>query len=119
MAAIHHISLELCAADVDASVHFWALLGFVQTTPPAEIRDRAVWLRAAHAQIHLLVRERPVVAPEGHVAVVLGDAYESILEALAQAGHAIDPRRPHWGSPRAYASAPGGHRVELMCTPPP
>jgi hypothetical protein len=30
----------------------------------------------------------------------------------------VDDRAQHWGSPRAFAAAPGGHLVEVMEFPP-
>jgi hypothetical protein len=41
-----------------------------------------------------------------------------VVAALRAAGHEIADRRRHWGAPRAFASAPGGHRVEVMAFPP-
>ena len=40
------------------------------------------------------------------------------LEHLRAAGHAPEPRREHWGSPRACVRDPEGHRVELMAFAP-
>ena len=68
-------------------------------------------------QIHVLYAEDPVIPPAGHVAIVAGD-YDTTLAALRAAGHRVENRTPHWGSPRAFAWTPGGHRVELMSHPP-
>jgi catechol 2,3-dioxygenase-like lactoylglutathione lyase family enzyme len=135
MAAIHHVSLELAPAQLDAARQFWALLGFAETPAPAGVEGRAVWLAGGRlggseasgseasgsgasgggSQIHLLLDSPdPTAPPRGHVALVVGDAYEAVLRELRQAGYPIEPRAAHWGSPRCYVMAPGGHRVELM-----
>lgn len=115
---IHHVSLETRPADVDAALAFWALLGFTRVDPPPSLAARAAWLAHGPTQIHLLYADEPTVMPEGHVAVVLDD-YAATLARLRTGGFTPEPRKEHWGAPRAYAVAPGGHRVELMAAPPP
>jgi catechol 2,3-dioxygenase-like lactoylglutathione lyase family enzyme len=114
---IQHVALEVREQDVGACVRFWALLGFEQVDPPASLAARAAWLQAGGTQIHLLFAEAPVVAPEGHVAVVASD-YDATLAALREAGFEPAPRTEHWGSPRAFVRSPAGHRVELMAFAP-
>ena len=114
---IQHVALELRREDAAAAVEFWALLGFARVSPPASLGERAVWVERAGTQIHLLFADDPVAAPEGHVAVVAED-YEAALERLRAAGHEPDPRPEHWGAPRCFVRAPGGHRVEVMSRPP-
>ena len=53
----------------------------------------------------------------GHAAVVVPDHAEA-KERLA-AGFEVEDTRQLWGADRAFAIAPGGHRVELMAAPPP
>jgi catechol 2,3-dioxygenase-like lactoylglutathione lyase family enzyme len=115
---IHHAALETRRADGEAAAAFWRLLGFEEIEPPETLRERAAWLERGGTQIHLLWKDDPTAAPEGHVAVVVDD-YDSTLARLREAGHEVEERRRHWGSPRAFARAPGGHRVELMEFPPP
>jgi hypothetical protein len=115
---LQHVTVEIRREDVDAAVAFWGLLGFEPVEPPASLRERARWVERAGAQVHLLYAERPVVPPLGHAAVVV-EGFEATLAALARAGHEVEERRPHWGARRALAIAPGGHRVELMASPPP
>ena len=114
---IQHVALETPSRDGDAAVAFWRLLGFEPVEPPPTLRDRAAWLQRGPTQIHLLWREEAVAPPEGHVAVVADD-YEPTLERLREAGHEVEERARHGGSPRAFARAPGGHRVEVMAFPP-
>jgi catechol 2,3-dioxygenase-like lactoylglutathione lyase family enzyme len=110
---IQHVALETARADAAAAEKFWRLLGFDPVDPPETLRDRAAWLQKGPTQVHLLWSDEPVAPPEGHVAVVLDD-YDATIERLREAGYDVDPRRQHWGAPRAFVRAPGGHRVEVM-----
>ncbi len=114
---IHHVALELAPGDVDAVVGFWALLGFARVEPPGTLAGRTVWLERGGTQIHLLLTDDPVAPPAGHVAVVAED-YDEALERRRAAGFEPDPRDEHWGAPRCFVRAPGGHRVEVMSRPP-
>ncbi len=109
-AMIHHVSLECARPDADAHDAFWRALGFVPVPPPESLADRAAWYERGGTQIHLLWRDEPIVAPAGHVAVIVDDPAATGLE--------LDERAQHWGAPRYYATAPGGHTVELFATPP-
>lgn len=114
---LQHVALETHPAEVEAEVAFWALLGFSEVAVPATLQGRASWLQHGGTQIHLLYGDDPVVPPKGHAAVVV-EGFEEAYAALEAAGHPIERRREHWGSPRALATSPGGHRVELMAAPP-
>lgn len=96
---------------------FFELLGFERVEPPETLRE-FTWVERDGTQIHLMPREEPVVPQVGHIAVVTPD-FEATLARLEDAGHKAERRREHWGSPRAWAIAPSGHRVELMTAPPP
>ncbi len=114
---IAHVALETTAAEGPAAAIFWKMLGFAPVDPPPTLIDRAAWLERDGTQIHLLWTDRPTAQREGHVAVVVAD-YAATLDRLRAAGYEVQPRTEHWGSPRAFARAPGGHRVELMARPP-
>lgn len=114
---IQHVAIEVREADVAACVRFWALLGFDHVDAPPALAARSTWVQAGATQIHLLHADEPVVAPEGHVAVVAED-YEATLQALRDAGFEPAPRREYWGSPRAFVRCPAGHRVEVMAFAP-
>jgi catechol 2,3-dioxygenase-like lactoylglutathione lyase family enzyme len=114
---IQHVALEVRPRDGDACARFWELLGFEAVAAPRSLEGRAVWLQRGETQIHLLFAETPVVAPAGHVAVVV-DAYDATLAALRDAGLQPDPRPEHWGSPRCFVRCPAGHRVEIMAFAP-
>jgi len=114
---LQHVALEVREADAPALLAFLALLGFEPVEPPATLAGRTAWAQRGATQVHLLFTAEPVVPPEGHTAVVLDD-YEASLEALREAGHEVAPRREHWGAPRAFVTAPAGHRFEVMAAPP-
>lgn len=114
---IQHVALEVLERDVQACVAFWALLGFSRVEAPAALAARSTWLQAGTTQIHLLHADKPAVAPEGHVAVVVED-HEATLQALRDTGFHPQPRTRYWGSPRAFVRSPSGHRVELMAFAP-
>ncbi len=114
---IGHVAIEVREDAVDACVRFWALLGFAHVEAPPALAARSTWVQAGPTQIHLLYADEPVVAPEGHVAVVVGD-FGATLGALREAGFEPQPRREYWNSPRAFVRSPSGHRVELMAAAP-
>ena len=113
---IHHFAVEVEPDDIPRSVEFWALLGFAEVDPPPTL-SQFTWVERGGTQIHLLPTESPTVPASGHIAVVAPD-FESAFERLAEAGFEVERRGEHWGSPRAKATAPGGHVVELMERPP-
>ena len=114
---IQHVALEVRYDDVDACLHFWWLLGFERVAAPQALAERSVWVRAGATQVHLLFADEPVVAPEGHVAVVVAD-FDATFETLARAGFEPEQRTQYWGSPRAFVRSPGGHKVEFMAFAP-
>lgn len=111
---LQHASLEVRAADADACVRFWGLLGFAEVELPSEaLRGKTRWVERQGTQIHLLLTDDPVAPPQGHVAVV-APGYDATLDALREAGFAPEPRTEHWGAGRAFVRDPAGHRVEVM-----
>lgn len=116
--SLQHVALEVRAADADAEVAFWALLGFVEVEVPETLRGRTRWLARGGTQVHLLFAEAPVVPPSGHVAIV-AEALAEVSARLAAVGRIPELRAEHWGVPRAFVTSPAGHRVELMAAPPP
>lgn len=114
---LQHAAIETRPGDAAALVAFFALLGFDEVEPPESLHGRTRWVQCGGTQIHLLLTDDPVVPSSGHVAVV-APAYEATIAALRAAGHEVADRAQHWGAPRAFATAPGGHRVEVMAAPP-
>ena len=113
---LQHVALEVRPEQAEACAAFYALLGFVEVPTPETLSDRVRWLQRSGDQIHLLYSDAPA-PPSGHFAVVVGD-YEATTRAVREAGHEVDPRFEHWGSPRAYLRDPAGHRVEVMAYAP-
>jgi hypothetical protein len=114
---LQHAAIETHPRDADALVAFFALVGFDEVPAPDSLRGRTRWVQRDGTQVHLLLTDDPVVPPSGHVAVVAPD-YDATVASLRAAGHEVTDRAQHWGAPRAFATAPGGHRVEVMAAPP-
>ena len=117
---LQHVSLEVPQGDAVASVTFWGAVGFTRVDAPEEIAEHVVWLEREGTQIHLILTDPAytTVPPLGHAAVVVAD-FEATLARVAEAGVEVAESRQLWGARRAFAIAPGGHRVELMEAPPP
>ena len=117
VAMIHHVALESHRSEEAALLRFFRALGFASVEPPPALAERAAWVQSGSTQVHLLWADEPVAPPQGHVAVVAAD-YDAALSALRDAGFEPEPRAEHWGAPRAFVEAPGGHRVEVMAAGP-
>jgi catechol 2,3-dioxygenase-like lactoylglutathione lyase family enzyme len=118
---IQHVTREIAPGELDESVSFYALLGFEAVPVPPGISGRAVWLERAGTQVHLMFVDERAVAERrssGHVGIVVAD-YAGTLERLAAAGHSVQARRQHWGSPRSYVHDPAGYLIELIASAPP
>jgi catechol 2,3-dioxygenase-like lactoylglutathione lyase family enzyme len=113
---LHHVGIEVAPADIEAAAGFFELLGFRRVEPPETLR-RYTWLEREGTQVHLMPEAEPTVPSPGHFAVVVPD-FEATVARLRERGFEVEPKREHWGQPRALAIAPGGHRVELMAAPP-
>jgi catechol 2,3-dioxygenase-like lactoylglutathione lyase family enzyme len=114
---LHHVSLEVPPEDAERSVEFWRLLGFEEVEAPAALGDSVRWVEREGTQIHLILTEGHTAPVLGHAAVVSPDHAEA-KERLRNAGFQVEDTRQLWGADRAFAIAPGGHRVELMAAPP-
>ena len=77
-----------------------------------------MWLSHADGgpDLHLMPTSGAVIE-QGHVAFVVS-AYETVTARLTEAGFEVEPRREHWGSPRAYGRDPAANLVELMAEAP-
>ena len=115
---LQHVSLEVAPDAVEACIGFWELLGFRRVDSPEALGGRVSWVERDGTQIHLIHTEEASVPLLGHAAVVVDD-FENALERLDAAGHEVTETRQLWNARRAFAIAPGGHRVELMERPPP
>ena len=103
---------------VEANAGFWELLGFERVAAPAALGDNVTWLEREGTQIHLIRTEGATAPVLGHAAVVV-EGFGQTVEGVRAAGHEVEETRELWGARRAFAIAPGGHRVELMESPPP
>jgi hypothetical protein len=115
---LQHVSIEIPEAEAEPTVEFWKLLGFEPVEPPGPLRGYVTWLERSGTQIHLIHTDAATVPVLGHVAVVAED-FQPAFDRLADAGFEIEESRELWGKRRAFAIAPGGHRVEVMEAPPP
>jgi hypothetical protein len=115
---LQHVSLEIPPEELDRSIEFWRLLGFEQVDSPEPLGDSVRWLESEGTQIHLILTEGHTAPALGHAAVVTPD-HSRTKERLREAGFQVEGTRQLWGADRAFAIAPGGHRVELMAAPPP
>jgi hypothetical protein len=98
---LHHVSLELPAAQADRFAQKLSVL----------------WYEREHTQIHLILTDGATVPLLGHAALVADD-FDADVAALCDAGFSVEDARELWGEPRTFLLAPGGHRIELMAAPP-
>lgn len=113
---LHHVGIEVGPDEIERSIEFWEALGFAVVEPPATLSE-FTWLERDGTQVHLMPTDQPTVPARGHTAIVAQD-FDGDVATLRELGFDVERRRDHWGSPRALAIAPGGHRVELMAAPP-
>jgi catechol 2,3-dioxygenase-like lactoylglutathione lyase family enzyme len=114
---LQHVSLEVHPDKVERMVEFWRLVGFESVPAPEPIAAFVTWLQSDGTQIHLLHNEAATAPPLGHAAVVAED-FDATVERLRDAGFEVEDAQELWGASRAFALAPGGHRVELMAASP-
>ena len=115
--ALHHVSLEVRPGDVEATVGFFAILGFERLPAPDQIAEYVTWLEKGPNQIHLIHTPEAAVPLLGHAAVVTPDLDETTA-TLAGAGFEFEESHQLWGERRGFVVGPAGHRVELMAAPP-
>ena len=115
---LQHVSLEIAPDQAEPAVEFWALLGFERVESPEALGGHVTWVERGGTQIHLIHTEAASVPALGHTAVVVDD-FDAAVQRVAAAGHEVEETRELWGARRAFAISPGGHRVELMASPPP
>jgi hypothetical protein len=115
---LQHVSIEVPPDAGERSIEFWSLIGFDRVEVPEVLGDQILWVEREGTQIHLILTEGHTAPLLGHPAVVVPDHAEA-KERLREAGFEVEDTRQLWGADRAFAIAPGGHRVELMAAPPP
>jgi catechol 2,3-dioxygenase-like lactoylglutathione lyase family enzyme len=115
---LHHVTLEVSPGDLGRAAEFWASLGFTEIDVPGDLPGDFLWFERGGTQVHLMASEQPTIPREGHPAVIVPD-FELTIERLLESGFEVTPKRERWGSARAQALAPSGHKVELMEAAPP
>jgi catechol 2,3-dioxygenase-like lactoylglutathione lyase family enzyme len=115
---LQHVSIEVPPDETERMLEFWRIVGFEEVESPEPLGDSVRWLEHAGTQIHLILTERHTAPVLGHTAVVVPE-HGAAKEALREAGFQVEDARQLWGADRAFAIAPGGHRVELMAAAPP
>jgi hypothetical protein len=115
---LQHVSIEVPPEEAERTLEFWRLIGFDRVDAPEVLGDRILWVEREGTQVHVILTEGHTAPVLGHSAVVVPDHAEA-KERLREAGFQVEDSRQLWGADRAFAIAPGGHRVELMAAPPP
>ena len=115
---LQHVSIEYPPAEEERVLEFWRLVGFEEVDSPEVLGGTIRWVERQGTQIHLIFTEGHTAPALGHAAVVVPDHAEA-KQRLRDAGFEVEDTRQLWGADRAFAVAPGGHRVELMAAPPP
>jgi catechol 2,3-dioxygenase-like lactoylglutathione lyase family enzyme len=115
---LQHVSIEVPPAEVERAVEFWMLVGFTPVQAPEALDGYVTWVERAGTQIHLIHTDAATAPQLGHAAIVVDD-FAATLERVGAGGFEVEESRQLWGARRAFAIAPGGHRVELMEAPPP
>jgi hypothetical protein len=114
---LHHVSIEVDPAQVEACAGCWELLGFRRVAVPEALGPYFTWLEREGTQIHLIHTEAATVPLLGHPAVAVDD-FDATFAELEHAGFEPERHRELGGEPRAFVTMPGGHRVEMMAAPP-
>jgi catechol 2,3-dioxygenase-like lactoylglutathione lyase family enzyme len=114
---LHHVSLEIAPDEVERTVEFFDLLGFVRIPAPDPIAPFVSWLESGTTQIHLIHTPQPTTPQLGHPAVVAED-FDETVRRLRDAGFQVEDADELWSERRSFAVMPGGQRVELMAAPP-
>jgi hypothetical protein len=115
---LQHAGIEVPPAEIERAVELFTLLGFARVDPPPSLAADFTWVEKDGTQIHLMHEPHPTASPRGHLALVVED-FDMSLARLQEHGFEVERSREHWGAPRALATCPGGHRIELMASPPP
>ena len=112
MVQIHHVNLGIQPGGVDDETAFLVDVGYHRVPSPEEF-PTALWFEAHDgSQIHLSEDSEHRPAAKAHVAVVLGDELDDVLERLQS--HGTDATGGGFGGVRvAVCLDPSGNRWEL------
>lgn len=104
--------------SIPAGQAFYELLGGVPLVRPAMLAadTPGCWLGFDGTQVHLIVGDAE--PGPAHLAIDVGEEYDTILARLAGAGVDRRDARQSWGARRCFVSDPAGNLVELFERPP-
>jgi hypothetical protein len=112
MVQIHHVNLGVLPGGIDDEATFLAHVGYRRLPSPEEF-PQAKWFEAGDgSQVHLSEDPDHRPAARAHVAVVLGDQLDEVVERLRQ--HGTDADINGFNDIRvAICLDPAGNRWEL------
>lgn len=115
---LHHVSIEVTPGHADRFGELLLAIGFTPVAAPAALGDAVQWFGRRGTQVHLILTPAATVPVLGHAAFAVDD-FAATLAELRDRRFEVEEARELWGERRAFALAPGGHRLELMAAPPP
>jgi hypothetical protein len=116
MVAFHHVNLGVPPGGVAAQATFLVeVLGYEPLPAPKELAGRNVnWFQASDgSEVHLSEDPEHRPAARAHVAVVLGDALDDVVERLRRRGDDVEVFDGLVGVRVAICHDPAGNRWEL------
>ncbi len=117
--AIDHVQLAMPPGEEKRARAFYGdVLGMVEVTKPAALRDRGgAWFRSGSVQLHLGVEPGFIPVRKAHPALRCAD-YGALLKRLERAGCSLTAAGAlEDGAPHAYVDDPFGNRLELIGRP--
>jgi catechol 2,3-dioxygenase-like lactoylglutathione lyase family enzyme len=116
---IQHVTVTVPSEEgIAAAQAFYEMLGGIPLVrPPALAADTpGCWLGFGDTQLHVIVGEAD--PGPAHLAMDVGDEYDSILSRLTEADVPRRDARKLWGARRCFVRDPAGNLVELFERPP-
>ena len=114
--SIDHVQLAMPEGEEEkARTFFVHVLGFVETSKPAELAKRGgAWFQSGNVQLHIGVEKDFHPARKAHPAFIVDDL-DAMLKKAQLAGYETDTSQPPLdGYKRAHVFDPFGNRIELM-----
>jgi hypothetical protein len=114
---LHHVSLEVAPDDAERWEELLEAIGFDPVDSPEALGGSVRWFDGGDTQVHLILTEGATAPALGHAAFAVSP-FEPAVELLRSRGFEVEEARQLWGERRAFVLAPGGHRLEVMASPP-
>jgi catechol 2,3-dioxygenase-like lactoylglutathione lyase family enzyme len=111
---LHHVNLAVHPDVLDDEIGFLTGgLGLTRLDPGPELADRSRWFAFADGtEVHLSRTTDPIHTAPGHVALVVGDAFDAIEARLLESG--LPAVRQEGRSPAVtILRDPAGHLWEI------